>query len=278
METFNLLQLHKVETDIVSAQTRLSICLNADGFSFSLIRNDSQKLVALGRFECDLSGTIPTVMNTVKECFNSIGIKIFRFAKMKVICSTEKNTWIPYKLYDASKNKDYLKTVSNLCENEIVLSNVSEKLDAVSVFAYPMHKYSGVKVLINKAEYCSVHQVLAEYAYDVSKFSQNTLIVNKRGKILDVALFKGNEFKISNSIFYVTNEDMIYNLLFILQQVEIDTEVVKLLLTGDDYDAEQIKMIRRYVKDVAYSNPMENIKVGMEFDEVNLQNYFLVIA
>jgi hypothetical protein len=49
-------------------------------------------------------------------------------------------------------------------------------------------------------------------------------------------------------------------------------------LTGDNYDAEQLKMIRRYVKDVAYANPMENIKVGMEFDEVNLQNYFLVIA
>ena len=82
----------------------------------------------------------------------------------------------------------------------------------------------------------------------------------------------------SNSISYTTNEDMIYNLLFILQQTEVDTEAVKLLLTGDNYDAEQLKMIRRYVKDVAYANPMENIKVGMEFDEVNLQNYFLVIA
>lgn len=278
METFNLLQLHKVETDIVSAQTRLSICLKANGFSFSLIRNDNQKLVALGCFECDLSGTIPAVMNTVKQCFNSIGIKMFRFAKMKVICSTEKNTWIPYKLYDATKNKDYIKTVSNLHENEIVISNVSEKLDAVSVFAYPMHKYSGVKVLINQAEYCSQHQVLAEYAYDISKFSQNTLIVNKRENVLDIALFKGNEFKMSNSISYTTNEDMIYNLLFILQQTEVDTEAVKLLLTGDNYDAEQLKMIRRYVKDVAYANPMENIKVGMEFDEVNLQNYFLVIV
>jgi hypothetical protein len=43
---------------------------------------------------------------------------------------------------------------------------------------------------------------------------------------LDIALFKGNEFKMSNSISYATNEDMIYNLLFILQQTEVDTEAV----------------------------------------------------
>jgi len=49
-------------------------------------------------------------------------------------------------------------------------------------------------------------------------------------------------------------------------------------LTGDDYEREELQMLRRYVKDVSYANPMENIKAGMEFDEVNLQNYFLVIA
>ncbi len=278
MGTFNLVQLHKVETDIVSAQTRLSICLKADGFSFSLIRDDSQKLLAVGTFECDLSGTIPVVMNTVKECFNSIGIKMFRFAKMRVICTSEKQTWIPYKLYDASKNKDYLRAVANLHENETVLASVSEKLDAVNVFAYPIHKYSGVKILINQAEYCCPAQVLAEYAYDVAKFSQNTLIVNKRGKTLDIVLFKGNTFTLSNSITYSETEDMIYNLLFILQQTEIDTEAVKLLLTGDNYEGEELMLLRRYIKDVLYANPMENIKVGMDFDEVNLQNYFLVIA
>lgn len=278
MGTYNLTQLHKVDSDVVSSQTRLSICLQANGFSFSLIEEGSCKLMAVGHFDCDLSGTIPVVMNTVRECFSSIGVKMFRFAKLKVICQTGKNVWIPYKLYDKAKNKDYLKVTITLHENETVLSDVSEKLDAVSIFAYPIHTYSGVKILMNNAEFCSQHQVLAEYAYDISKFSQNTLILNKRGKSFDLALFKGNSFTMSNTIICDTTTDLIYNLLFILQQTEVDTEAVKLLLTGDDYEREELQMLRRYVKDVSYANPMENIKAGMEFDEVNLQNYFLVIA
>ncbi len=278
MGVYNLRQLHKVETDIVSSQTRLSICLQANGFSFSLIREDSQKLLAVGQFECDLSGSIPTVMTTMRECLNSIGIKMFRFAKIRIVCTTNKSTWIPYKLYDSSKNKEYLRSTATVCENESALSCISEKLDAVNVFAYPVHTHSGVKILFNQAEYCSQYQVLAEYAYDISKFSQNTLIVNKRKGCFDLALFKGNTFTMTNTIKYETTSDMIYNLLFILQQTGVDTEQVKLLLTGDTYTPEELQILRRYVKDVSYANPMENIRVGMEFDEIDLQNYFLVIA
>ena len=217
-------------------------------------------------------------MNTVKECFSSIGVKMFRFAKIRVICRTGKNVWIPYKLYDATKNKDYLKATIRLHDNETVLSKLSEKLDAVSIFAYPIHSYSGIKILMSNAEFCSQHQILAEYAYDISKFSQNTLILNKQGNNFDLALFKGNSFIMSNTLICNAATDLIYNLLFILQQTEVDTEAVKLLLTGDDYEHEELQMLKRYVKDLAYANPMENIKAGIEFDNVNLQNYFLVIA
>ena len=82
----------------------------------------------------------------------------------------------------------------------------------------------------------------------------------------------------SNTLICTAATDLIYNLLFILQQTEVDTEAVKLLLTGDDYEHEELQMLKRYVKDLAYANPMENIKAGIEFDNVNLQNYFLVIA
>ena len=95
---------------------------------------------------------------------------------------------------------------------------------------------------------------------------------------MDLTLFKGNTFTLSNTITYDTTEDMIYNLLFVLQQTEVDTEAVKLLITGDNYTEAELQMLRRYVKDVSYANPMENIRVGVEFDEVNLQNYFLVLA
>ncbi|MBO7277528.1 MAG: DUF3822 family protein [Bacteroidales bacterium] len=278
MEAYKIVQLVKVEDSIVSNETRLSICLKANGFSFSLIDNKSLKLLCIGEFEVDTTGSIPQVMNRIRECFSSICIKIFKFAKTRIICETTKNVWVPYKLYDQTKNKEYIKTVSNLLSNETVIANTSEKLDAISIFAYPMHTYSGVKILMPNAEYCCQHQIMAEYAYDITKFSQNTLLVNKRENACDVVLFKGNSFVLSNSFEYQNSADLIYFILFTLQQLSVDTAEVKTLLTGADYTKEELTLLRKYIKDVSFSNPMENIKVGCEFDSINLQNYFLVIA
>lgn len=278
METYKVKQLLQVEESIVSNETRLSICLKANGFSFSLINNNNLRLLCIGEFEVDTTGSIPQVMNRIRECFSSIGIKMFKFAKTRIVCQTSKNVWVPYKLYDQAKNKEYVKTVSNLLSNETVISNISEKLDAVSIFAYPMHTYSGIKILMPNAEYCCQHQIMAEYTYDITRFSQNTLLLNKRENACDIVIFKGNSFVLSNSFEYQSPADLIYFLLFTLQQLNVDTAEVKTLLTGENYEKEELTLLRKYIKDVSFSNPMENIRVGCEFDSVNLQNYFLVIA
>ena len=83
---------------------------------------------------------------------------------------------------------------------------------------------------------------------------------------------------LSNSFEYQDAADLIYFILFTLQQLSVDTAEVKTLLTGENYEKEELTLLRKYIKDVSFANPMENIKVGCEFDSINLQNYFLVIA
>ena len=100
METYKVKQLVQVEENIVSNETRLSICLKANGFSFSLINNNNLRLLCVGEFEVDTTGSIPQVMNRIRECFSSIGIKMFKFAKTRIICQSTKNVWVPYKLYE----------------------------------------------------------------------------------------------------------------------------------------------------------------------------------
>jgi hypothetical protein len=141
-----------------------------------------------------------------------------------------------------------------------------------------MHTYSGVKILMPNAEYCCQHQIMAEYTYDITRFSQNTLLLNKRENACDIVLFKGNSFVLSNSFEYQNAADLIYFILFTLQQLSVDTAEVKTLLTGENYEKEELTLLRKYIKDVSFANPMENIKVDCEFDSINLQNYFLVIA
>lgn len=277
MDNFRLLNLKKTEGDILAENTDLSICLKADGFIFSLIDNN-YTLKAIGEFSCDLNSSITTVMSGLRDALASVDIRLFNFAHIKIVTNTDKNVFVPVKLFDNAKVREYLQGVALLNGSDTILENVSERLDAVSVFAIPMQQHSGAKILMPKAQFLTQHQVMAEYLFDISKLSDNTAVLYHRGNSSDLVIFKGTSFNYSNSFAYENAEDMIYNILFAFNNLGIDTEDINLLITGEKYSSDEQQLLSRYVKNVSYANPMESLRVGVEFDGIDLQRYFLVLA
>lgn len=277
MNTFKLESFTQTEDQIVTNESNLSICLTASGFIFAVI-DKKFRLNAVGEFSIDLLGSMTQVMTNIKACFSSIGIHIFNFNRTRIVCPTQKNTWVPYKLYDNTKNKEYLKAVAPVYSNDTVIANVCEKMDAVNIFATSLQQHSGLKIIMPKAQFVSPSSVLAEYAFDISSFMQNTFVMNKHQNGVDFVIYKGNTFTLSNSFAYQTPDDLIYFILYTLQQMEIDTAQVNMLITGMEYSTEELALLKRYVKHVSFANPTENISVSMEFDSLDLQKYFLVLA
>lgn len=277
MNTFKLEHLSQSEGEIITNETNLSICLRANGFIFSII-DLNYRLKAVGEFTVDLNCSMTQIMINIKTCFESIGVRIFNFKAIKVICQTEAYTWVPFKLYDKQKNKEYLQTVAPVVSSQTILSNVVTKLDNVNVFAAPMHQITGIKVLMPKAQYFSVGQVLAEYAFDISSLNTNTFILYQRDNGADFAIFKGGDFVLSNTLQYTLTDDLIYYILNLLKQLNIDTSEVNLLLTGQNYDTQELQLLKHYVKYVSFANYAENVNISYEFDGVNMQRYFLVLA
>ncbi len=277
MNTFKLEQLVKGEGEIITSETNLSICLRAGGFIFSLI-DKNYCLKAVGDFSVDVDSNIPQIMMNVKTCFSSIGIHIFNFNSIRVVCPTQRTTWVPYKLYDPNQNKQYLKTVAPIYSSDTIIANVVKEIDAVNIFAYPLHKYSGIKIIMPKAQYVSPSQVLVKYAFELCSFMQNTFIMYKTNQSVYFAIFKGNQFTLSNYFEYNTPNDLIFFILSTLQELQINTAEVNLMLTGDAYSEEELHLLKRYIKHVVYANCTENVKVPLEFDGVDLQRHFLTLA
>ncbi|MCF0209897.1 MAG: DUF3822 family protein [Bacteroidales bacterium] len=277
MNTYKLENLIKLDENIVTNETKLSICLTANGFYFSLIDNKF-RLKCLGEFTVDLSGGLTQIMMNMKACFSSIGIHIFNFRDIRVVFPSERNTWVPYRLYDVAKNKDYVSTTNAVYSSDTIIANVVEKLDAVSVFAYPLQVYNGLKILMPKAHYVCPSQVLAEYAFDVASLRNDTFIICKRNGACDFALFKNGQFTLSNTFTYKTPEDLIYFVLYTMQQTGINSGDVCLLLTGCEYTEEEQRLLKKFVREVSYANCGENIVLSEEFKSIDIQKYFMVLA
>ncbi|MBQ9313111.1 MAG: DUF3822 family protein [Bacteroidales bacterium] len=277
MNTYKLESLIKIDDNIITSETNLSICLTASGFYFSLVDN-KYRLKCLGEFSVDLNGGITQIMMNVKACFTSIGVHIFNFNNVRIVCPSTRNTWIPYRLYDVSKNKEYLSTTNIIHSSDTIIANTSEKLDAVNIFAYPLHVYSGLKVVMPKAHFVCPSYVMTEYAFDIASLKKDTFIICKREGLCDFVLFKNGQFTLSNTFTYKTPEDLIYFVLYTMQQTGINSGDVCLLLTGEAYTKEEQDILQKFVKEVSYANPTENIVLSEEFSNIDLQKYFMVLA
>lgn len=277
MDNFNLETYIKSTDKINVIDTDLCICINTNGFYFSLIDNN-YTLKVLGEFKVDLSNGITSIMSKIKNCFNSIDIRIFNFNSIRVVIQTTKNIFVPYKLFDKNKTKEYLRSVVHLNGSDIVLESISEKLDIVLVYATQMYQHSGIKILMPKAKFLPQHQVMAEYAFDISKLTNNTSVLYKRDKSFDLVVFKGMDFTFSNSFDYITESDLIYHILFVFDQLDINSGEINLLITGDEFSVNEKQILRKYIKNVSYANPMEGIRVGAEFNALDLQKYFLTLV
>lgn len=129
-----------------------------------------------------------------------------------------------------------------------------------------------------KAKYYSQHQIMAEYCFEISKLSNNTVLLNKRGNSCDLVVFKGSNFVFSNSFDFNNENDMIYQILFAIEQLEMDVEDMNFLITGGEYSDEEKKILSKHIKTLMYANPMEFIKYGCEYDSINMQRYFLTLV
>ncbi|MDO5760195.1 MAG: DUF3822 family protein [Bacteroidota bacterium] len=277
MNTFKLVNFWKTESNIVTNETNLSICLTASGFCFALI-DKSFRLQCIGEFETDLNSGITQTIVNLKACFTSIGIHIFNFQNTRIVCPTSKDVWVPYKLYDASQNKTYLSQTNKISTTDTIIANTSTKLEAENIFAFQQHIHSGLKVLMPKAVFVSPAQVLAEYAFDIASLKQNTLLVYKKENSCQVALFKGDSFVLTNTFSYSTPEDMIYFILNILQHTSVNSGEVCVVLTGENYTEKELSFLQKFLNEVAFANMGENIVIPSEFNDVDLQKYFMILA
>lgn len=277
MNTFKLVNFWKTDSNIVTNETNLSICLTASGFCFAII-DKSFKLQCIGEFETYLNNSITQTMLNIKSCFTSIGVHIFNFNNTRIVCPTSKDVWVPYKLYDASQNKTYLEQTNKLSTKDIIIANTSVKLEAENIFAFPQHIYSGLKVLMPKATFMSPAQVLAEYTFDISALKQNTVLIYKREKAFDIVIFKGDSFLHSNTFTYSTAEDMIYFILNILQHSSINTGEVCVVLAGNTYTEKELTLLQKFLNEVVFANLRENVDIPDTFAEEELQKYFMILA
>jgi Protein of unknown function (DUF3822) len=230
----------------------LSVQLSLDGFSFCISDVFSETILALYHYPFK-ARTPEELLTHIKTIFNSSELLKTNFKNVQVCHVNNLATLVPKSLFNKEHLAAYLGYLVKTLKNDYYDYDSIEALEAVNIYIpfvnannFFIDKFGSFT--FNHFSSLFIKHLLTT----VQKSSEVQMFTHVATSHFEVAVIKNQSLLLYNSFSYQTKEDFIYYLLFVAEQLKLNTETFKLYLLGDiTSQDERFTITYKYVKNVA---------------------------
>ncbi|MDT7831557.1 DUF3822 family protein [Flavobacteriaceae bacterium S356] len=251
----------------------LSIQFSLDGFSFC-ISNQDNEVYFFKSFEFPITTSVDNCLEEIISVFKTEEQLQTDFNSIFVIHQNYLNTIVPDKLFNEKELATYLKfSVKTLATDAFDFDSITD-ISAKNVYIPYTNINNFLFQNFGAFEFKHHTTVLIEKLLGKNKGSQFYLHVSKHH--IDIILLKENDLHFYNSFKYNSKEDIIYYVLFIAEQLKMDTEEFMLVLLGDiKQESELYDILYKYIRNISFlENDNALLKKSDEFS--NHSNFILL--
>ncbi len=274
--------LHNIDKSLESDHFKklvLSIQLKLDGFSFSILNEELNKVVAVVDYKFDDTKHPLDLLEKVKQIFNENSLLSMDFSKVKVSHVNSISTLVPVALFDDDELRSYLDFNQKLLENEYLtydiinsgeIANVYSPFTVVNDFLFDKYgefvfKHFSSVLIDNFLEQSNINQELKFFVHVQSNQFEIVVVENKK-----LILY--------NSFLYETKEDFVYYILFVAEQLKQNPEDFDLELYGEIEPYSEIyALLYKYVRNVYFGKRLDKHEYSHELDTLNEHDFFALI-
>ncbi|MEH6407219.1 MAG: DUF3822 family protein [Leeuwenhoekiella sp.] len=265
---------HRVTVAMTSKSTenkdynKLSIQVSLDGFSF-YVRNEINNHTSDFTYIPFLESQSPNAaLDQIIEIFADNHVLQADFKSVEVVYKNELFTLVPSALFDKSKLTDYLKYNIKILQTDYVAYDEINEHNLVNVYIpytninnYFFDRFGSFTFLHNMSVF--VKEVL-----DNAEVTSPTKIATHLGEnSIDVVIHKGKQLLLANTYDYNTPEDVLYYLLFCMEQLDLNTNETELSLSGKIAKNDDIyNLAYKYIRKIGINendelNGLQNLKI-----------------
>lgn len=208
--------------------------------------------------EIEIDKILSELKNKLKE-FNLLNV-----VKVTLVLNNKLSVLVPNDFFQEDNCLDYLKFNSRLIKNDTASSDYIEELKTHNVYI----AYGNItNYLIEKFgsfEYFHYSTVLLKKIYiELSTNKKIIIYVNINKSYLNIIVFKGRELNYSNTFDYKSKEDILYFVLFVIEQNKLVNNKTKIKLIGEEKIINQhYAYLLKFIKNIEIKNSgylIENI-------------------
>ncbi|HSN50678.1 MAG TPA: DUF3822 family protein [Bacteroidales bacterium] len=238
--------------------------------SFGIIDRDKNLVTGIGSFE----NPVFSVLDEFRWLRNP-------FHSTKISLLNNRYTLIPEQLFIPEEKETYTSfLLDSRKENEEIRSDRIEHAGIYSVYAIPEHFPDKLHSVLPDAKLYHISGVLirsllVNFSHSLSSVQ---IFLNVRDEAFDLLIFSEKQLQYCNSFNIRTPEDLVYYLIFVMEQLDLDPEVVPMFLLGEvSPDTPLFEIIFRYIRNVSFIPATKNVQLSGVLDDLPSHQFYSLI-
>lgn len=202
-----------------------------------------------------------------------------RWQLVRVSISNLHFTLVPETLYDPLHQSDYLKLHSNLNQKQdLVLSYRHNSLGAVNIFAVDSAVYQALQQAFLDAPLQLVHQtspLIRSMLHAVGRVTQPQLYAFVETNYVTILVIGADGLEFCNIFHYLSPEDFIYYIVFVMQEQKLNPEQETVTVWGDImHDSALFNILKKYIRHVKFGERPTAMEYSYKFNDLFEHRYF----
>ena len=230
--------------DVPSEEKCLSICLQANGFSFSVV-STSGAWLSFGEVYIGPTPTMTEAVQLIRNRLAEGGVVPVGYHSMELVVLSRYFVMVPDALYEPGNDRQYLKPLAQLSLGTGVYSHHHETLGAQVVFAGDNTLVSAFKIALPGVKVmCQFSKMIGEQLIQRSA-THPCMLLHVREGAVDVAVASEGALVFANSFDQHETSEVLFTAINVMKQLHVEGATLETMVCGD-VDRARFAEMRRY--------------------------------
>ena len=242
----------------------LSIELSSSSLSYCIIDTQKYRCLLLSSRKLESDNLLEIFSNDdyLSQNFKSKSISFVNFA----------NTLVPFELYE-KEDKENLFALNHELNDEVLLEdNLREEI--INLHAVPKLFFQTIKNILPGATLRSQSSILINNFTNLN-LKVETMFLYLKDSFVNIVVTKGKNLLFQNKFNYVTKEDLLFYVLFSIQELNFSNEDINTIVYGNVTENE-FNILYDYIRNIKYGNKLKDISCSNEFNSIENHCYSIL--
>ena len=232
---------------------KLSIQVGLNGLSFCALDTVSKKVLAYEKMLFKTASTPYLLLKELKTVLNSHNLSNTSFQEVMVVHKNGFFSMVPKTLFNKDELPNYLKFNAKMMANDFVVFDELDNHDLVNVYIPFANVNNYIFDLFGEFSFKHNGSVLVSSLLNYSNSPSETYCyVQIEEREMEIVVISERKLLFYNYFEYKTKEDVLYYLLFTLEQLNMDAENIQLRLFGQiEEDDALYELCHQYIRNTS---------------------------